>query len=136
MPSFAHSKKKGDIGEKIFREKFESTGCKVIMAKKGNFPGWDMVIMAPFGTFALEAKYDEASAGTGNVCVEFECLCKSEAAIVGYAFPDGGTYIMEREKILNYAVCYPKKRWVGYPRRPAALIPKQEFIKLHFVKPI
>jgi hypothetical protein len=88
-------------------------------------------------TLWVELKKDLMSQKTGNVCVEIKALSHSKAPILVYGLPTPywtDIYKMPLKTMLQYAIEYPVKKWVGSPKVYAALIPKDIFTSLPFVR--
>lgn len=88
-------------------------------------------------SFWVECKKDVMSERTGNVCVDWDSLSKSEASIFILGLPNEyGTDIfkMPLKSIYQYAKNYPVQKSVGQWGISNALIPKEEFLYLPFVR--
>lgn len=85
----------------------------------------------------IEVKLDAMSQTTGNVCIEIGALRHSQSPVFIIGLPSNqwtDIYKMPLKTILRYAESYPVKKLVGQWSVESALIPKDEFVRLPFVK--
>lgn len=142
MPESEYFKQKKKIGrwfegeiKKVLIEK----GCEVIDSEKLKYKdkkGWDREVVIKGERAKVEMKYDELSESTGNVCIELSALRQSISPIWLYGLPEQGkinVYSMYLKDLAPFAENYPVKKLVGEFKIPAALVPKEVFIKQPFI---
>lgn len=98
---------------------------------------YDLAIKKDGCSFWVEIKKDVMSERTGNICIDYDSLSKSESSIFILGLPNQyGTdiYKMPLQTIYRYAKDYPIQKAVGQWGLKNALIPKNEFIYLPFIK--
>jgi hypothetical protein len=142
MPStsFVKAKKTGRYFEGLMRPLLSEMGMEVIDSENLSYrekKGYDCLVKINGGSAKIEFKYDAMSEQTQNVCLEIEALSHSTSDILVYGLPEGDhidVLTMWLRDALSFAQNWPLKRPVGEYRLPAALIPKEAFVNLPFVK--
>jgi hypothetical protein len=155
MPSksFIQAKQVGRQFEALIRPELVSIGLEVIDSDNQRYEikkGYDCLVRVknPDGTYKrndngvvvqnrLEIKYDKMSEQTGNVCIDLDSISKSTASIWIFGLPYNATidtYAVLLSDLAPYALSWPNRLPAGEFRAPAAIIPKDTFTSLPFVK--
>jgi hypothetical protein len=98
---------------------------------------YDLWIKKDGESYWVEIKKDVMSQSTGNVCIDWRSLEKSKSSIFILGLPNEyGTDIfkMPLKSAYLYGKNYPIQKKVGQWGETCALIPKDEFIYLPFVR--
>lgn len=85
----------------------------------------------------IEVKLDAMSQTTNNICIELGALRHSQSPVFIIGLPNDqwtDIYFMPLKTILRFAENYPVKKLVGQWNVESALIPKNEFVQLPFVR--
>ena len=151
--SFIQAKKVGRWFERLMKPELETIGLEVIDSDKQRYEikkGFDCLVKVknPDGTYKrngqgvviqnrLEIKYDKMSEQTGNVCIDLDSINKSTSSIWIFGLPYNAkidTYAVLLSDLAPYALSWPNCLPAGEFRAPAAIIPKDTFTSLPFVK--
>jgi hypothetical protein len=140
MPSesFIIAKRKGRWFEWLLRSVLPDLGFEVIDTDGWSYSskkGVDIVVRIKKGDRIyqenLEAKFDELSEKTGNVCIDLDSLEKSKSPIWIYGLPEESRidcYAMYLSDLAPYVLGWPIKRAGGEFRGKLALVPKTTFL--------
>lgn len=142
MPTqaFIQAKKTGRYFEGLMRPVLAQMGMQVIDSEKERYSvkkGYDCIVRINGGSAKIEFKYDAMSEQTGNVCLELEALSHSTSDILVYGLPEGNqiqVLTMWLRDALSFAQNWTQRRAVGEYRLEAALVPKDVFLSLPFVR--
>jgi hypothetical protein len=138
--SFVKAKQTGRYFEGLMRPVLSEMGMEVIDSESLSYrekKGYDCLVRINGASSRIEFKYDIRSQETGQVFIDLDSIRKSTAPIWIIGLPSEAqisTYSVLLSDLGSYAESYPIKVPGGEFRLPGALISKEIFVNLPFVK--